>query len=530
MSFLRLLLTLFVALLPATALGQLDVEPPRQQPKRISRKGTEMFRWLLDRAELKPMTDAELMNAFNRNPPDFRETVVIVIGPWDFINNESGREFPGNRQVSHWMTTAAQNGGAVLVAYDANPLENAHVQFGGAFPPVQFSGRRVYTPQPLDGEEWRVLNGDQQAVFGVPLQPPPGRGGPEWDLLGGDRPLTRVVTEYPGTVAGLRNTKVSPLAAFPPNSVFNDRRPVAGNDDCMIAGVASSHPWTGRRFRFLAVADHAVFMNAQMVGPTDNLEFADRAIRFLSEEPGQNTRKKCLLVVNGKVQRNYDELNQLLRPPLPPLPKVDWAKLQPKLVDLGNHLIDQAQEKDIPNQLFTGKNPDAPRSWYRIFVGLLLTIAAIWAAKTLVRRVWGAREPTDLAGAPPGGRPPPPPDGAAGVFGRRGKELTTRDNLLEPARAACRDFFDTVGRPPEPGPRLPKVVITDVVRKPDTLRQALRDIWAVAYGRPHPVTAMRWAALEPLLARALAAHRDHKWRFVEAEAWPDVSTRPRGEE
>ena len=33
-----------------------------------------------------------------------------------------------------------------------------------------------------------------------------------------------------------------------------------------------------------------------------------------------------------------------------------------------------------------------------------------------------------------------------------------------------------------------------------------------------------------LLARALAAHRDGKWRFVEAEAWPDVSTRSRGEE
>jgi hypothetical protein len=74
------------------------------------------------------------------------------------------------------------------------------------------------------------------------------------------------------------------------------------------------------------------------------------------------------------------------------------------------------------------------------------------------------------------------------------------------------------------------VVISDAVRKPDTLRQALRDIWAVAYGRPAAVTAVRWAALEPLLGRALAAHREAKWRFVEAEAWPDVTTRSRGEE
>jgi hypothetical protein len=40
---------------------------------------------------------------------------------------------------------------------------------------------------------------------------------------------------------------------------------------------------------------------------------------------------------------------------------------------------------------------------------------------------------------------------------------------------------------------------------------------------------MRWAALELQLGRALAAHRDAKWRFVEADAWPDVSTRSRGE-
>ena len=68
-----------------------------------------------------------------------------------------------------------------------------------------------------------------------------------------------------------------------------------------------------------------------------------------------------------------------------------------------------------------------------------------------------------------------------------------------------------------------------MVRKPDTLRQALRDLWAVAYGRPAPVTAMRWAALEPLVPRALAAHRAGKWRFVEAEDWRDPPGRPRGE-
>ncbi len=480
-----------------------------------------MFRWLLDRAGLKPLTDTEQSRVILRR--DFGDTVVVLFGRW---NNA----FPAGQHIPLWVTAAVENGGAVLVATS----EATSLTPGGSLPHIRFAGTRVYTPRPPVGP-WLVLNQNEVEQFAVPFDPPIG-GGPEWELFGGERPLRRVVNELPSALFGLRGTTLKPLAGFPPNAQFRGGPGfVTQTDSVFAAGAAARHPRTFRDFRFLAVADEAVFHNAQMVagdeaGPTDNLEFADRAIRFLTEEDGRQQRTKCLLVVNGEVVRNYDELNQMLRPPLPPLPKLDWAKVQPKLVDLGNHLLDKVQENNIPNQVLAGKNPDAPRSWYRYLLGVVLTLAGIWAAMKLVRRVWGAREPTDLAGAPPGGRPPPPPDGATGVFGRRGKELATRDNLLEPARAACRDFFDSVGRPPEPGPRLPKVVISDVVRKPETLRQALRDIWAVAYGRPTPVSAMRWAALEPLLARALAAHRDGKWRFVEAEAWPDVSTRSRGEE
>jgi hypothetical protein len=520
MSFPRLLLTLLLALVPATACGQpLEMREP-QEPQRIRRTGTEVFRWLLHRAGLKPMTDGELSDAIRRR--QLSDTVVILMVSW---NNA----FPGGQHVPLWVTAAVENGGAVMVVTD----QSTSLSPGGGLPHIFFNGSRVFTPQPAVGP-WLVLNQNEIEQFAVPFDPPAG-GGPEWELFGGDRPLRRVVNELPATLAGLKGSTLTPLAGFPPNARFRDGRGlVAPTDNVFVAGVAGRHPRTQRGYRFLAVADPAVFHNGQMVasdqnGPTDNLEFADRAVRFLTEEGGVKQRTKCLLIEENRIERDYDKLNQMLRPPLPPLPKVDWEKLQPKLVDLGNQILDKVQENDIPNKLVAGKNPDEPRSWFRALLGVLLTMAALWAAFALVRRVWGAREPTDLATAPPGGRPPPPPDGAAGVFGRRGKELATRDNLLEPARAACRDFFDTVGRPPEPGPRLPKVVISDVVRKPDTLRNALRDLWAVAYGRPAPVTAMRWAALEPLLGRALTAHRDGKWRFVEADAWPDVSTRSRGE-
>ncbi len=454
---------------------------------------------------------------------DFSDTVVIVLGP-------SFNSFVVNHHVPFWISNVLQNGGAVLVAHDS-PVQ---VQLGVPLPPLQIGARRVVTREPNVGQ-WLVLGGNEVAQFAVPTAPPVGRDGPEWKLFGGEQPLHRVVTEEPGSLTGLRNSALPILAGFPPNAEFKGGGGrVSFSGDGLAAGTAAVNPATGRSYRFLAVADHAVFLNRQMVeqdenGPTDNLEFGARVVSFLSEEGGRKQRTKCLLVVKGNVVRDYDELNRLLRPPMPPLPKIDWGKLQPKLVDLGNQILDKVQENDIPNKMMVGSNPDAPRSLLRIMLGLLLTGAALWALVSLVRRVWGARQPTDLNAAPPGGRPPPPPDGAAGVFGRRGKELAGRDNLLEPARAACRDFFDTVGRPPDPGPRLPKVVISDVVKKPDTLRQALRDIWGVAYGRPSPVTAMRWVALEPLIGRALAAHREGKWRFVEADAWPDVSTRPRGE-
>ncbi len=58
MSILRLILTLAVALVPAVASAQLMPEMPRQEPKHVSANGTEVFRWLLHRAELKPYSES----------------------------------------------------------------------------------------------------------------------------------------------------------------------------------------------------------------------------------------------------------------------------------------------------------------------------------------------------------------------------------------------------------------------------------------------------------------------------------------
>lgn len=515
----RLLLTLAVALAPAAAPAQLpgDFQPPPQQP--LNYNGYEVFRWILQREGLQPFTEAEV-----RRGPTYHEHenyVVVVLGqPQTFFSATATYSVPS------WIEGAAARGGAVLVAYDGFALVPLD---GGAA--VQFNNRRVAAGV---GERF---NEQANAPFPVPADAA-GLAAPEFRLFGGDRPLTRVATENPGSITapGRFGPRVSVLAGYAPENEWADNGPGRPARDGFVfaVGRAGVSQRSGRPFRFVAMADHAVFQNGLMISrdddgrPTDNLELAARAAAFLAEG-GDRKRTKCLLIENGRYVSNYDALGQMLRPPMP-LPKLPpWDQLQPKLVDFGNQILDKVQENDIPNKLVAGRDPDAPGSWLRTLLGVLAVFAAVWAVIWLVRKVWGARQPTDIAPAPPGGRPPPPPDGAPGVFGRRGRELAARDNLLEPARAACRTFFDTVGRPPDPGPRLPKVVISDVVRRPETLRQALRDLWGVAYGRPTPVTAMRWAVLEPLIGRALAAHRDGKWRFVEAEAWPDVSTRPRGE-
>jgi hypothetical protein len=107
------------------------------------------------------------------------------------------------------------------------------------------------------------------------------------------------------------------------------------------------------------------------------------------------------------------------------------------------------------------------------------------------------------------------------LFDRRQRELARRNNLYEPVRAAVHEMFIAAGAAPNAGPKLPKVVVSDVVRRADTLRDALRELWRIAFGRPAVVTAQHWRMLEPLFERVRQAHADGKWRFVVAD--PDAA-------
>jgi hypothetical protein len=77
-----------------------------------------------------------------------------------------------------------------------------------------------------------------------------------------------------------------------------------------------------------------------------------------------------------------------------------------------------------------------------------------------------------------------------------------------------REFFASIGVAGVQGELMPRLVVSDSVRKPDSLYRAVTDFWKLAYGKPQEVTATRWRELEPYFARLQKAHAEGKWRFV----------------
>src|SRR5262249_29434134 len=96
--------------------------------------------------------------------------------------------------------------------------------------------------------------------------------------------------------------------------------------------------------------------------------------------------------------------------------------------------------------------------------------------------------------------------------------LFGRNNVYEPARDLVREFFASIGIRGEPGPKHPRLVISNVVRKPDSLRKAVKDFWKLAYGPPQVLTVNRWREMEPYFDRLRQAHADGKWQFISEEA------------
>lgn len=511
-----LLAVAVLALAPGVAVAQPRAEDRKNQPAPISAEGTEVFRWLLHAKGIKPLTEHDIQF---RN--DYSTMMVVILG-------DPGHGFVGPLPPLGWAAHVARHGGAVLVACDT------HVTFGNFF-----DGAR--TPQGWIEVRGKQVDASLQGTYypprpscpyAVPV-PRENHRGPEWDLFDG---LNRVATNQPShfNVPAFQGEFKHALAGFPDWCSFgNVQYNQAPKHFPLAVGSSGPHKDSGAPYRFLAVADPSIFINQMLLaedrgdGHPDNLTFASRVVSFLSEEGGTKQRTECLFIQNGQVVTHFDDLRTIMLPPRPPIPLPSIDKMQDKIVDAGNQIVDKLQENNALNNALLGTNPAQQNHRLKIILNGLLYLSIIVILRIL-RLMWRFKQPTDIPPPPPGGLPPPPKaSGTGGLFDRRQRELARRNNLYEPVRAAVREMFLAAGAPPDAGPKLPKVVVADAVRRADTLREALRDLWKIAFGRPAVVTAQHWRALEPLFERVRAAHADGKWRFVVAD--PDaISTTARG--
>lgn len=485
----------------------------------MSLQGTELFRAVLHAARIKPLTHAE----FNSHGAD-QGTILVIMG-----------RRPEDDAQGPWELHAGEviaAGGAVLYASDTDSSLGSWLPVNQG---LQLLNDRVWAINPSQRHSEYP-----NCPFLVPRTPPPADASPVWELFRG---LDRVVAEEPGCFVVFRygGAIQHPVARFPSSARFAppprrsppgrvpqpdvirqadpNRWPIQDRNPFAVAGVGPA-PGIPSRFRFLAVADQAVYLNRLIADPsTDNLELARRTVAFLQDRGGVN-RVKCLFVQNGRVVDRFDTAYRYAVPPapLPPLMLPPWEKVEQMAVDLGNRAIDHAQESDALNRMVLGP-PDEPLRRQRNLVSLiqgLLLAAGVWAVVFVLRRVWKARQPGDQPRPPAVGGAPKP--GPPGIFNRREQELLRRNNLYEPVRDLLRDFFTAAGAPPDAGRTPLRLAFEGAGGKPARLRKAIDDLWRIAFGRPAVVTVHQWQDLEPKFELVRQAFEDGTWRFESAAA------------
>lgn len=498
------ILLLALAGLAALPPGASAQQPARQAPFELAPDGTDMLQFLLDASRIKPIRNSDV----GRELGQLEDVIVVVLG-------DSSQRI-GAFTAIEWANKSVMAGGAALVAVDSRRQLNFGTPVGPGFPPpgppVEITGAMVRGTDPKT-----CFLGKDTLPFAVPRQRPLA-GGPEWNLFDG---LHRVATNQPSAIWLRRPHGVfrSILAGFPDSECTNGNgniRILDTESEVFAVGGSGQHPLTTHNYRLLALSDPSVFINEMMLaekaglGPTDNFEFAQRVVKFLSEE-GTRKRARCLFIQNGQVVDRFDRLRPLFQPPVP---KLNLWDHQDKIIEFIDKTVDQFQEKDVANQALFGKEESQGRETFKRIMAALLAVLAIRAGWYLMKRLAQSRRPAPTAAAPPGGLPVlANGDRPAGAFDRRQRELLRRNNLYEPVRTAIADFFAEAGVVPELGQKLPKLTISDAVRNAKSLREALADLWKIAAGPPRPVSIQRWRDLEPIFDRVRQAYLDGKWQF-----------------
>ncbi|VTR94374.1 unnamed protein product [Gemmata massiliana] len=500
---------LAVTLLAVPSAGAQPNRFPEQPPPQISipAGGTELLRALLDRERIDPVRAFDAHRSIDRN------TIVIAVG-----NPESGDWSESLAQVRRAISV----GGAALIATDSGVRLYEHNNTPNTNNPIgAFSGQVVMADRQNPQHTYRSRS---DCPIVVPISPDEVGHGPErpgrvWNVFRG---LKRVATNQPTFYVStqFRQEYQHPLARLPKSSHTDNWR----LRDPIFAVGGDGPDWFGTPgYSFLAMADSSVFINQMLMETdTDNLELTLRTIEYL--QGPDKARNKCLFYENGRVIEKFDGLRHSMAKPLPKIPPDAMPNLggalgknQDKIIDMANGFADQLQNRDAIHNMLVGESgSERERNSAANWIERAAVLASIAAILFLIRRLWNARHPQDTPPAPITGAGTAS-TGPPGVFDRRQKELVRRNNVYEPVRQLTREFFASAGAPENPGPQMPNLEISGAVRKPGSLRQALRDMWRLAYGPPTAMSAQRWFELEPYFERLKQAHADEKWRFVPNE-------------
>jgi hypothetical protein len=469
--------------------------------------GTDIFRAILAREGFKPVKRNEL-TIFNDGRIQVTSSMVVIVlgsGQFDFFDPlRAARE-------------AVRQNGAALLASDTTTTLVAELnarQFVG-----RVSGDDV-TVAAQDGFDQRT-----NCPFAVPLSPEEffpriEKPGPVFGLFRG---LKSVATNGPSELALTAKLPAGeyqyPLARFPRSARVAFGAPRVQPPLLAVGGDGPRNDPDAPAYAFVALADPSIFINQMMLEPgTDNFVFAQRVAKYLK---GPEGRDRCLFVENGRVIEDFDSLRDALVPQAPPIPPNKMPNLgkllgknQDKLVKLIDDKMDEFQRKDLVHKAAFGEaGGPKERTRFGLLITALLVFLSVRITLLMLFRTLATKQPLDV--------PQPPTTGAGaastgptGVFDRRRRELMRRNNVFDPVSHLLREFFLSIGAPPDAGPRIPRVWVTDSVRRPDSLRQAVRDMWRIAFGPPVPLTAQRWFEIEPFFDRLRLAHANGKWKFV----------------
>lgn len=255
-----------------------------------------------------------------------------------------------------------------------------------------------------------------------------------------------IATNLPSYFANF--TRSPPLVRLPASNSSGAAQPFAfGND--IGAG------------RYLALADHSLFINDMMLPPdTHNFLFAKNVVRWLSAE-GQ--RNRALLYEDGVVQSDFNVSLDYADPPVPP---------QEVLVSVANRFLGNLQREDVLNRTLLQS------------VNLLTILRTTIFVFTLGLLLWGlyrflhSRQHRERL--PRNGTFSTPP----ADLGQRGEALLAQGNLAEAARELARQTFAShgiaAGTP---------TVIADGWWKRRSWAKRVSRLWNVAVGTENRVAA-----------------------------------------